>query len=108
VTLPDEGTLRGYEAVHGRPPGFEGSDGRSYSAGVFSEDDPGPDGRYGAALIFVRWSSSNEPDGHLETGFLSYDADASRAEEAVGRLTLEAVKRHLDRLIVERRPTEDA
>lgn len=103
-----DATLRGYEAVHGRPPGFEGSDGRSYSAGVFSEDDPGPDGRFGAALIFVRWSPSNEPDGHLETGFLSYDADASRAEEAVGRLTLVEVKRHLDRLIAERRPTEDA
>jgi hypothetical protein len=105
---PDDATLRGYEAVHGRPPGFEGSDGRSYSAGVFSEDDPGPDGRYGAALIFVRWSPSNEPDGHLETGFLCYDADAHRAEDAVGHLTLEEVKRHLDRLIAERRPAGDA
>ena len=101
-------TLGGYVAVHGRPPGFTGSDGHPYSVGVFSDDDPGPDGRYGAALIFVRWSLSNEPDGHLETGFLSYDADASRAEEAVGRLTLEEVKRHLDRLIAERRRTEDA
>jgi len=108
VTGPDEATLRGYEAVHGRPPGFEGVDGRSYSVGVFSADDPGPDGRYGAALIFVRWSASNEPDGHLETDFLSYDADATCAEEAVGRLTLAEVKRHLDRLIAERRRMEDA
>jgi hypothetical protein len=106
--MPDDETLRGYQAVHGRPPGFEGSDGRSYSAGVFSEDDPGPDGRYGAALIFVRWSPTNEPDGHLETGFLSYDADAARAEEAVGRLTLEEVKHHLDGLIAEGRRTADA
>lgn len=106
--VPDEGTLRGYEAVHGRPPGFEGSDGRSYSVGVFSADEPGPDGRYGAALIFVRWSASNEPDGHLETDFLSYDTEASRAEDAVGRLALDEVKRHLDRLIAERRRTEDA
>jgi hypothetical protein len=105
---PDDATLRGYQAVHGRPPAFEGSDGRSYSAGVFSEDDPGPDGRYGAALIFVRWSPTNEPDGHRETGFLSYDADASRAEEAVGRLTLEEVKHHLDRLIADGRRTADA
>lgn len=105
---PDDATLRGYEAVHGRPPGFEGSDGRSYSAGVFSEDDPGPDGRYGAALIFVRWSPANQADGHLETGFLAYDADATRAEEAVGGLTLEEVKRHLDRLIAERPPAADA
>ena len=64
-------------------------------------------GRYGAALIFVRWSAANEPDGHLETDFLSYDRDATRAEEAVGRLPLAEVKRHLDRLIAGRR-TEDA
>jgi len=103
----DEATLRGYEEVHGRPPGFEGSDGRAYSVGVFSEDDPGPDGRFGAALIFVRWSAANEPDGHLETGFLASDADSARAEKAVGRLTLDQVKAHLDRLIAERRQTED-
>ena len=104
----DEPTLRGYEAVHGRPPGFEGSDGRSYSVGVFSEDDPGPDGRFGAALIFVRWSAANEPDGHLETGFLASDADPTQAEGAVGRLTLDQVKAHLDRLIAERLQIEDA
>ena len=105
---PDDATLRGYEAVHGRPPGFEGSDGRAYSAGIFSEDDPGTDGRFGAALIFVRWSAANEPDGHLETAFLAYDADPARAEGAVGRLTLDEVKTHLDRLIAERRLTEGA
>ena len=92
-------TLGGYQAVHGRSPAFEGADGRSYSAGIFSEDVPGPDGRYGAAVIFVRWSPSNEPDGHLETGFLSHDADASLAEQAVGRMTLLDAKRHLDSLI---------
>jgi hypothetical protein len=101
VTDPEE-TLGGYQAVHGRPPAFEGADGRSYSAGIFSEDAPGPDGRYGAAVIFVRWSASNEPDGHLETGFLAYDADASRAEHAVGLMTLVEAKRHLDGLIGER------
>jgi len=105
--ISDETTLRGYEAVHGRPPGFEGSDGRAYSAGVFSEDDPGPDGRFGAALIFVRWSAANEPDGHLETAFLAYDADPARAEEAVGRLPLDEVKDHLNRLIAGRQGTED-
>jgi hypothetical protein len=103
-----EETLGGYQAIHGRPPAFEGSDGRSYSAGIFSEDAPGPDGRYGAAVIFVRWSPANEPDGHLETGFLAFDADASRAEESVGRLTLYDAKRHLDELIAGRRSPEDA
>jgi hypothetical protein len=104
----DDSTLRGYEAVHGRPPAFEGSDGRAYSAGVFSGDEPGPDGRFGAALIFVRWSAGNEPDGHLETGFLAYDVDATRAEDAVGRLTLDQVKQHLDRLIAGGGTGEDA
>ena len=107
MTDADE-TLGGYQAVHGRPPAFEGSDGRSYSAGIFSEDTPGPDGRFGAAVIFVRWSPANEPDGHLETGFLAYDADPARAEEAVGRMVLLDAKRHLDGLIAGRRPSEDS
>jgi hypothetical protein len=107
VTDADE-TLGGYQAVHGCPPAFEGADGRSYSAGVISEDVPGPDGRYGAAVLFVRWSPSNEPDGHLETDFLASDADPSRAEQAVGRMTLLDAKRHLDGLIAGRRPPEDS
>lgn len=97
--MADDDTLRGYEAAHGRPPAFEGSDGRAYSAGVFSEDDPGPDGRYGAALIFIRWSPAQEPEGHVETEFLCFDMNPLRAEEAVGRLSLHDVKRHLDRMI---------
>lgn len=107
MTDADE-TLGGYQAVHGRPAAFEGSDGRSYSAGVFSENAPGPDGRYGAAVIFVSWSPANEPDGHLETGFLAYDADPSLAEQAVGWMTLLDAKRHLDGLIAGRRPPEDS
>jgi len=97
--IADEDTLRGYEAAHGRPPAFEGSDGCPYSAGIFSEDAPDPDGRYGAALIFVRWSAAQEPEGHLETEFLAFDSDRLRAEDSVGRLPLHDVKRHLDRLI---------
>jgi hypothetical protein len=107
VTDTDE-TLGGYQVVHGRPPAFEGSDGRPYSAGIFSEDAPGLDGRYGAAVIFVRWSPSNEPDGHLETGFLAHDADSTRAEQAVGRMTLLDAKRHLDGLIAGARSLEDS
>jgi hypothetical protein len=103
-----EDTLGGYQAIHGRPPAFEGSDGRSYSAGIFSEDAPGPDGRYGAAVIFVRWSLSNEPDGHLETAFLAHDTDPSRAEQAIGRMTLLDTKRHLDELIAGRHIPEDS
>lgn len=103
--MADDDTLRGYEAAHGRPPAFEGLDGRAYSAGIFSEDDPDSNGRYGAALIFIRWSPAQEPEGHLETEFLAFDTDPLHAEESVGRLSLHDVKRHLDRMIAaEARP----
>lgn len=92
-------TLAGYQAVHGRAPAFEGSDGRAYSVGVFSDDDPGADGRFGASLLFIRWSKDQQPDGHLETGYLAFARDALEAEAAVAALTLSEIKEHLDRLI---------
>ena len=98
MTAPDD-TLAGYVAVHGRPPGFEGSDGRPYSVAAFSDDDAGPDGRYGAALIFIRWSPANAPEGHLESGYLAFSNNPAAAEAEVGRLTLSEVKRILDALI---------
>jgi len=101
---PDD-TLAGYVSVHGRPPGFQGSDGRPYSVAVFSDDDPGPDGRYGAALIFIRWSAVNAPDGHLESDYLAFSDDPSAAEAEVGRLPLAEVKRILDALIAAARGT---
>jgi hypothetical protein len=97
-----EDTLAGYVAVHGRAPGFEGSDGRAYTVGVFSDDDPGPDGRYGAALIFIRWSDSQAPEGHLESDYIAFAADPAAAEGEVGRMTLAQVKATLDRLIATR------
>ncbi|MFI5279080.1 MAG: hypothetical protein ACHQU1_01185 [Gemmatimonadales bacterium] len=100
--IVDEGTLSGYVAVHGRPPAFEGVDGRAYSVGIFSDDDPGPDGRYGASLIFIRWSASQEPDGHLETEYLARAVDPAVAEAEVGRMGLEQVKAALDALIAGR------
>ncbi len=96
---PADDTLAGYVTVHGRPPGFEGSDGRPYSVAVFSDDDPGPDGRYGAALIFIRWSPSNAPEGHLESDYLAFSEDPAAAEAEVGLLPLADVKRILDTLI---------
>ena len=95
----DESTLAGYRAVHGRPPAFEGVDGRAYSVGIFSDDDPGPDGRYGASLIFIRWSDAQEPDGHLETDYLARAADPALAEAEIGRMPLADVKATLDNLI---------
>jgi hypothetical protein len=103
---PGEDSLSGYVTVHGRPPGFTGSDGHPYSVGVFSDDDRGPDGRFGAALLFIRWSANNAPDGHLESDYLAFSDTASAAEAEVGRLSLLDVKRILDALIASHRGSE--
>ncbi len=103
--IADEETLAGYQSVHGRAPAFEGSDGHPYSVGVFSDDDPAPDGSYGAALLFIRWSRDNQPEGHLETDYLARARDAADAEAVLGRLTLGQVKDHLEQLIARRTPS---
>jgi hypothetical protein len=100
--IAEDDTLQGYHAAHGRPPAFEGSDGRAYSAGVFSDDDPDAEGYYGASLLFIRWSPSQEPDGHLESDYLSRAQDAGKAEAEIGRMTLAQVKEALDALIARR------
>ena len=88
-----------YPGTHGRAPAFEGTDGRAYSVGVFSDDDPGADGRFGASLLFIRWSQDQQPDGHLETAYLAFAMDPLEAEAQVAGLTLSEIKAHLDRLI---------
>lgn len=98
----DDETLAGYQAVHGRAPAFEGTDGKPYSVGVFSDDDAHPDGTYGAALLFIRWSVDQQPDGHLESDYLARAADPAEAEAALGRLRLAEVKDVLDALIATR------
>lgn len=100
--IAEDHTLAGYVAVHGRPPAFEGSDGRAYSAGVFSDDDPDGAGLFGASLLFIRWSPENEPDGHLESDYLARAKDPAAAEAEVGGMTLAEVKRTLDLLIAAR------
>jgi hypothetical protein len=100
--IAEDDTLAGYVSIHGRPPSFEGSDGRPYSVGVFSDDDPDVDGRYGAALLFIRWSADHQPDGHLESPYLARATDAKAAEAEVGRMRLAEVKARLDALIEER------
>jgi len=100
--IAEDDTLHGYQTAHGRPPAFEGSDGRAYSAGVFSDDDPDAAGTYGASLLFIRWSADQQPDGHLESDYLARAVDAATAETEVGRMTLEQVKAALDGLIARR------
>jgi hypothetical protein len=86
--------------VHQRPPAFGGSDGEAYTVATLVDDDPDDTGRFGAALLFVRWSSSGERAvGHLETEYLAFGGSPEDAEVSLLRLSLVEVKSYLDRCI---------
>jgi len=86
--------------VHERAPAFGGTDGRAYSVATFVDDVPDAKGQYGAALLFVRWSEgADRPVGHLETEYLAWGTTPAEALAPVLALTLQEVKRHLDRCI---------
>jgi hypothetical protein len=102
--VTDDSTLGGYVEVHDRPPAFEGSDGCAYSAGVFVDDSADDKGRFGAAVLFVRWSAEGEhPVGHLETPYLAFGKTPDEADTAIRQLTLHEIKRQLDRAIGEQK-----
>ncbi len=64
------------------------------------DDDPDVQGRFGAALLFVRWSSAGErPVGHLETEYLTFGQSPDAAVGPLLDLPLGDVKSHLDRCI---------
>ena len=64
------------------------------------DDDPDQDGRFGAALLFVRWSSGGERAvGHLETEYLAFGHSPDDAVAPLLDLPLAEVKSHLDRCI---------
>jgi hypothetical protein len=101
----DDSTLGGYQQVHGRPPAFGAADGLAYSVAAFADDAPGAaDGRYGAALLFVRWGEGERPVGHLETDFLAFGDTPAQALDEVLALTLEQVKAHLDACVARSAP----
>ena len=86
--------------MHERAPAFAGSDGQSYSVGTFVDDTPDARGRYGAALLFVRWSDAGDrPVGHLETDYMSWGATPAEALAPLLALPLTDVKRQLDSCI---------
>jgi len=98
--VSDELTLGGYMEQHGRAAAFEGKDGQAYSVGVFSDEHPDADGRYGAALLFVRWSPGGDTTvGHVETEFLAWGQSVAQAEERLKSLSLFDVKAALDQAI---------
>ena len=96
-------TLGGYMAQHDRAAAFGGSDGHAYSVAIYVEDEPDERGRYGAALLFVRWSPSGDrPTGHAESPVLAWGRTPAEAEERLKVLSLYDVKRHLDEAIAAR------
>ena len=95
-----EATLGGYMAQHGRAAAFGGSDGHAYSVGLYVDDAPDEKGRYGAALLFVRWDAAGAaPAGHVETEFLAWGRTPLEAEERLKALSLYDVKAALDEAI---------
>ncbi len=101
--MSEDATLGGYERVHQRPPAFSGADGEAYTVATLVDDDPDPEGRFGAALLFVRWSTSGERAvGHLETEYLAFGSSPDQAVAPLLGLSLGDVKSHLDRCIAVR------
>ena len=90
--------------MHGRPPAFGGDDGLSYTVSPFVDESPGPDGRHGAALLFVRWAEDGgRPVGHVETDYLAFGGTATDALAPLLALTLREVRAHLDACLVRER-----
>ena len=97
-----EATLGGYMAQHGRAAAFGGSDGHAYSVGLYVDDEPDQRGRFGAALLFVRWDAAGAaPVGHVETEFLAWGRTPDEAEDRLKALSLYDVKAALDQAITE-------
>jgi hypothetical protein len=97
----DDATLGGYQAVHQRPPAFGGTDGHAYTVSPWADEVANSTGRYGAALLFVRWTGGggDKPVGHLETDYLAFGPTPDAALAPVLALTLREVKEHLDRCV---------
>jgi len=71
---------------------------------AWADDDPDAAGRYGAALLFIRWGEGERPVGHVETDYLAFGPTPEAALEPVLALTLREVKEHLDRCVAQGRP----
>lgn len=95
-----EATLGGYMAQHDRAAAFTGRDGQAYSVGIHLDEEPDQTGRYGASLLFVRWSPSGErPTGHVESGILTWGRTPEEADTRLKALSLYDVKAALDEAI---------
>ena len=101
--MEPEITLGGYLSKHERAPAFGGSDGQAYSVAIWVDEEPDPQGRYGAALLFVRWNPSGErPVGTVESPALAWGRTPEEAERRIKVLSLYDVKAALDAAIAAR------
>lgn len=99
-------TLGGYMEKHDRAAAFGGSDGQAYSVAIYVEDEPDERDRFGAALLFVRWSPAGDrPVGHVETETLAWGRTREEAADRLRSLSLYDVKAALDEAIA-RTPSE--
>jgi hypothetical protein len=99
-------TLGGYMDKHDRAAAFGGSDGQAYSVAIYVEDQADARGRFGAALLFVRWSPAGDrPVGHVETETLAWGRSREEATDRLRALSLYDVKAALDEAIA-RAPAE--
>lgn len=104
--MPKDSTLGGYLKEHQRPPAFEGSDGEAYSVATYVDDEPDGNGKYGGALLFVRWSRAGDSTvGHRETDYLTFGDTRRAADKQLRDLSLHEVKEHLERLIAAKKET---
>jgi hypothetical protein len=100
IPIDPEITLGGYLARHERAPAFGGSDGRAYSVAIWVDDEPDERGRYGAALLFVRWSDAGDRAvGHVETEPMAWGRSQQEASARLEALSLFDVKAALDAAI---------
>jgi hypothetical protein len=99
-------TLGGYMEKHDRAAAFGGSDGQAYSVAIYVEEQADQQGRFGASLLFVRWSAGGDrPVGHVETETLAWGRTREEAADRLRVLSLYDVKAALDEAIA-RAPAE--
>lgn len=103
----EDDTLGGYPAVHGRAPGFEGSDGEPYTVAIEAERGEGD--AWVAYLVFLRWSQTGSAVmGHLETADLERGPTEQAARSALEAYPLQRVREVLEAEIARRRDDPEA
>lgn len=96
-------TLGGYMATHERAAAFTGPDGQAYSVAIWVDDEPDAQGRFGAALLFVRWSrDGTATTGHVESDTLAWGRTREEAEARLAAWSLYDVRAELDQAVARR------